>query len=685
MESTQKKKTQRLARKRDLVGSKTQPEPEFAPTPSSPVAPPEPESKGDGHPLPLLDLPGGAATTTVAAPPLALTPRSLLNAISLEAGLYSMLFAAALVTRFAGLGARPLAEHEAAVANAAWQFLQGTPNGYIGSPFLFSTNALLFFLGGPSDATVRLVPAIIGSGLVMLPVLLRRELGRTGAFVSSLLLLLSTSLVYFSRDANGAEIAVATGLSAAIALWRYRERKIRLYLYGGVVAPAIALTASPVAFTILVAGVAFALFGRRFGTPRDRIPADQAVGSNGHTGEEAGNTSDIPRNEMWRAILLFSAVYVGIATTFMSNREGLGAAFELFGIWLKGLSSLGSFASPLNLLPLYEPAALVFGFAGLLLLVSIRGQDLVSHGVLLLFAFVLVIATIYYSLSGDKSPENIVVLAVPLAVLAGWLIGALVERFIQDIQDVVGWRAAALGELPVFAMGIALIALVYVQLVTLLQSSRFSPNLEALRELVSAAQNPGEFATALILLGIFTIALGSLIFLLAIVTLGSTRAANLASLFIVLLLAISGVRALWLANFTTAQPLNELLAGPQTSLQARDLAQDLEWLSEWRDSDPHVLPIQADENLGPVAHWYLRGFKNVQWVRQPQAVPVAEAVLTAADAPAPIGAWIDQRYRLETRWTPAHLTGDLFWKWLVFRDGGDQAWQYVKLWAPKPE
>jgi hypothetical protein len=83
--------------------------------------------------------------------------------------------------------------------------------------------------------------------------------------------------------------------------------------------------------------------------------------------------------------------------------------------------------------------------------------------------------------------------------------------------------------------------------------------------------------------------------------------------------------------------------------------------------------------------WYLRAFKNVQWVRQPQADANAGALLTTAEAPAPAGVWIDQRYRLQMDWQPQGLTSDMLWKWLVFREGGVQNWQYLKLWTPKPQ
>ena len=46
-------------------------------------------------------------------------------------------------------------------------------------PLLFELNALIYLLFGASDFTARLVPALLGVGVIGLPFLLRHELGRT--------------------------------------------------------------------------------------------------------------------------------------------------------------------------------------------------------------------------------------------------------------------------------------------------------------------------------------------------------------------------------------------------------------------------------------------------------------------------------------------------------------------------
>jgi uncharacterized protein (TIGR03663 family) len=629
-------------------------------------------------PLPPREVP---SELTLASP----TPRMIANSVTIEAALYVILFVAALISRFIDLGSRPLAENEASVAIATWQFLQGQGTAFIGSPFLFTTNLLLFFFGGPTDATVRIIPALVGSALVLLPTLLRRELGRTGALISSFLLLFSPTLLFFARDSNGVEVSVAAGFAGAIWIWRYFEQGRVRSLYLGVAVGAIALTASGAGYLLLLAGVAVVLLFRwvvpRLNHELPPIPAD----SPGLAGQTSKVNSADSRNEWRNAILLFGAIYVAVATAFTINRAGLSAALDLLGGWTRSFQGLGPLTSPVNLLPVYEPLNLVFGFTGLLLMASLGGEGLRSRGLAFFFGAVLVLATIVYSLSEDKSPSYVVVLVLPLAILAGWFMGNLLERSYQDIAITGGWRDLAIGELPILTMALVLTALIYLQLATLLEQNRFSPNIEALRQLISQGPAPGEFETAMILLGLFTLAVVAFLVFLAIFLIGSVRTSNLGGLVAAIVLALSAAHALWLANYSGLDTVNELIAGEQTSQQARDMVNDLEWLSQWRDGDPHIIPLVADEGLSPVVHWYLRGFKSIQWERQPQSNTNAEAVLTTGDAPAPAGAWIDQSYRLQVNWQPQDLTGEALWKWLLFRDGGIGSWKYVKLWAPTPE
>ncbi|MGH2550764.1 MAG: flippase activity-associated protein Agl23, partial [Thermomicrobiales bacterium] len=117
---------------------------------------------------------------------------------------YLSLLVLAVVSRFWDLGSRALHHDESLHAYYSWIYAEG--NGYVHNPlmhgpFLFHIDALFFLLFGASDAVSRAPAALFGVILVGLPYLLRdpKFLGRWGALSTSALLLVSPSILYYSR------------------------------------------------------------------------------------------------------------------------------------------------------------------------------------------------------------------------------------------------------------------------------------------------------------------------------------------------------------------------------------------------------------------------------------------------------------------------------------------------------
>ena len=130
--------------------------------------------------------------------------------LTLEHFLYLVTMGVALALRLYQLGAYPLAEPEAREALLAWNWVRGLPSlGIPRSPAYFSFTSLSFLLGGASEAVARLVPALVGASLTLLPLLFRDKLGRAEALLTSLFLALSAGLVAASRTADGTMLALA--------------------------------------------------------------------------------------------------------------------------------------------------------------------------------------------------------------------------------------------------------------------------------------------------------------------------------------------------------------------------------------------------------------------------------------------------------------------------------------------
>ena len=152
-----------------------------------------------------------------------------------EAAAYGVLIACAFGFRLWDLGSRAMHHDESLHSYYAYQILQG--HGYehspvLHGPFQFFGTALTFFLtGGASDTSARILPALFGGVLVLLPLLFRSRLGRLGALVTATLIAFSPTLMYYSRFAREDIYAAVFTLGIVICVWRYIDEEKPHYLY----------------------------------------------------------------------------------------------------------------------------------------------------------------------------------------------------------------------------------------------------------------------------------------------------------------------------------------------------------------------------------------------------------------------------------------------------------------------
>ncbi|UCC61988.1 MAG: glycosyltransferase family 39 protein [Anaerolineae bacterium] len=351
--------------------------------------------------------------------------------LTVETALYLLLGGLALVSRFYALGARPLTAPEATQALHAWQAV-GDPGGnaLAPSPLLFAGQALAFDLQGASDGAARLFPSLDGTALVLLPYLLRHRLGRIGALVTSACLLISPTALFTSRDGSGEVLLLTAGLAAFIGLVAWVDFRRPGYLYLTAASAALALTAAPGVYTLIVAlAVAFgllALLGRRTG-------GDRSWASLRGAWQQARTQQEWLR----AAVALFLGLLVLVPTVLLLHLEGVQAVVNLFPAWINRFAPWAGeqpWSYPLAVLALHEPLLLLFGLAGAIL--AFRQRDLMGRlsaawaGVALLVALI----------AGGRGPGDVLLVVGPLALLAGRFIGQFLENVAardQWIQDVL--------------------------------------------------------------------------------------------------------------------------------------------------------------------------------------------------------------------------------------------------------
>ena len=175
---------------------------------------------------------------------------------------YLLILLAALSLRLWDLGGQALHHDESLHAIYSWYLYEG--RGYLHDPmmhgpFQFFGTASVYWLLWDSDAMARLLPALFGTVLVALPLLLRCHLGRSGALVTSVLLAFSPTMLYFSRFARN-DIYMAVWTLALVAfMWRYLDTRKTRYLVLAAAALAFAFATKETAY-ILVAVLGSYLF-----------------------------------------------------------------------------------------------------------------------------------------------------------------------------------------------------------------------------------------------------------------------------------------------------------------------------------------------------------------------------------------------------------------------------------------
>lgn len=104
---------------------------------------------------------------------------------------------------------------EAQIAQGAWHMAMGNANGLTGNVSYAGLSALLFHLFEPSFFFARLLPALFGSSLILVPWFWRKELGEKIALVLAFGLAIDPILLSFSRQIT-TPVFVLAGLAWAV-------------------------------------------------------------------------------------------------------------------------------------------------------------------------------------------------------------------------------------------------------------------------------------------------------------------------------------------------------------------------------------------------------------------------------------------------------------------------------------
>jgi len=570
---------------------------------------------------------------------------------------WAVIIALALATRLVDLGARPLSDTEAAQALVSWQLYQGLQTtGRDYSPLLTTAGLIAFALWGATEFTARLASAIAGAFLVLLPMGLRRPLGRIGALCAGVLICLSPSALYLSRTTNGDIFVVAGAALWFIGITRVANGADGRHHLGAitmVVGLALVVVSSPLAGSMILLLLTFG--GALWVT---------------HCWKRVVWLHEMIADLTARRGVLIAALIavLVIANGLFVNQDGLPTMVDQIEMWLRGFAPATGSATPAShgmspvypalwLLGLYDPLTLLAGLFGLrMVLARRRSLDLwlawwFCGGVLL------------DVLRPGRSVGEMLLTMWPAALLAGLAIG----KFVETVWKQGDWKREGV----VVASCLTVFTFAYITF-------------------MMYASNYGVIWQPLAAIGMLVVLIVA--FWQWHDSASTVRGVMLAMTGTLFLFHVAGAVRL---NYTPIADASQPLVRASAGEGLRDLVTVLQFASVRKANDPYLVEILAGRDVGPAVEWQLRAFPNVSWVRKVEQLPVEGASSsTASRFPevvlAPEGAlltdepYAGQDFVVRNYGQPTSMPATAFIRWYLLREPQPQQPEKVVLWVKQP-
>ncbi len=578
--------------------------------------------------------------------------------VSLEATLYLALAALGLALRLAELDSIPLSDAEAREALAAWRFVQpGAPGSDLlsGSPLSFALNSLLFTLFGASELTARLMTALAGTGLALLPVLWRREMGRVAALASAVLLTFSPTALTAARTMSPAVWSVVLAVVGVWSAWRFYQARQPAYAVAATaLAAATALLADPAGFVLLAILIAAWQVAMWLSVDEEpgRHPAPQLRALLGEW-------------PLRLALLTAGAVVLLVSTLFLLYPRGLAQVGELLERGLAGFFSRPDghpFAFPLLTTLVYEPVLWVFGALGVTYALN-AGR--LWRRFLVGWVFGGLLAALLYAGAG---PAYALWLVMPLAALAGDAVARLLQKVSDPYWTVPEWAVPLLGLSVAALLAVATVNLVWVARPLMAMSQSATVDIQPLRLLL--------VGMALLLLVILFFLGGSLW--------GARAAWNGIGLGFVLFLGVYGASSAWGVAVERVDDPRELWHVAPVSRHLGLLRETLAEASYRQTGTPDGMPFVASVPDDGAVAWQLRDYGGLEYVQVVDRRAAEPAIVAPASfQPEALGArYVGQDFVVTRAWALENLSWAEAPIWVLYREANTspEAGERVVVW-----
>lgn len=554
-----------------------------------------------------------------------------INRITTEQGLFLLAAALALTVRLLHLGAAPLSDFESEWALRALDVSRGEHTVLGPGPGYALLTGVIFFLFDNSNAMARLWPALVGSALIFLPFMLRKQLGQLAALVIAFGIALNPGLVVSSRLVGGPMMSIGFGL-LAITCWVVKKPALA-GLFGG-----LALLSGPATLHGLLPLAIVAVVGT-FLYRRDLI------------GQFWESEIYLSRSKTLLTALFAAGGAILVAgTLFLQFPEGLGALAGTVPEYLSGwINSSGIPASRLiAALIVYQPLVLVF--ATIASVRAWRETSPLPRWLSLWAVGSLILVLIYPA----RQVSDLAWVLFPMWGLAGLEIA----RYFSSEEKIT---LPTVGEAVLIFL---MLSLAWLNLVSLSQSGG-DAQIYRLRWVV--------------ILG--TVALG--VVTTVLVGMGwSRRVAWRGLVFgLVIGLGLFGLMGMWNVSQVHANGEQELWSPSPATRMADEFLTTLGDLAEWKNGIRNELDVAVVKPT-PSLQWSLRNWKGVSFFSKPVTGEIPSVIVNSGDQSSPS---LSVAYRgQDFAWWIYPAWGGALpmdWpRWLVFRDAPQQK-ENIILWA----
>lgn len=344
-----------------------------------------------------------------------------------ENWLYTLAFAIALAVRFIGLGAMPLTDAEAAPALQALRLSQSANPALAPHPFyILSTSILFLAFGGGTNFLARFIPALIGSFLVLAPLLFDNRLKPRPSLILAFFLALDPGLVAISRQAASPILAI-TFLVFAVGFFNKAKPNHTA------VCTALALLSGPsIWFGILSLGITLAI--AQLFKQKSEASDEEQEKSNEVQVTTDHQPSPLNRQPSTLHLPTFLFTFILAGSLFFTIPSGIGAAFASIPAFIQKWTTSSSITQGMALISLlvYQPFALLLASIALIRGWAFGYRRVILLSVWLFVSFLLVI------FMPARQMADLAWMLLPLHAIAALELARHITIYPEEQREVLG-------------------------------------------------------------------------------------------------------------------------------------------------------------------------------------------------------------------------------------------------------